>query len=73
MKIIIHINDKVRPEVALEKVRDVILGGRVSNDNAGKQYCWVTTFGSNGHKKTVVYSKGHRKGSETESFYVSKR
>lgn len=71
MKLIINITDSVEPEIALTLVRNVILGGRVSKNKVGEQFCWVTTFkSSNG--EFVVYSKGHRKGSETESFYVSK-
>ncbi len=71
MKIIVNIDD-VDEIKALSLVSDVIRGGKVSRNTAGKQYCWVTIFGSNGQEKIVVSNKGKRKGSDTESFYIYK-
>lgn len=45
MKVEIDIRDDIKPELALECVKQVIRGGKISEGENGKMYyCWVTIF-----------------------------
>ena len=45
MRIHLDIRNDIPPTIALECVKQVIKGGRISN--GGKSYCYVTTFDTN--------------------------
>lgn len=70
-KIIITLGNKVNPAVATSLVSSVLDDGKISKNKSGKQYCWVTSFETK-YGKFVVFNKGRRKGSETDSFIVTK-
>ena len=53
-RINIQIRDGIDPAVAVQRVADVMRGGRVSSNN--KYYCWVSRFTDD----TVVYTRGPR-------------
>ena len=50
----IQIRDGIDPAQAVQRVADVMRGGRISGDE--KYYCWVSTFTDG----TVVYVRGPR-------------
>lgn len=61
MKIEIEIRDDIGPELALEAVKQVIAGGRISQGEKGKMYyCWATSFSSN-IGKIIVSTRQYRK------------
>lgn len=62
-KIHITIEDDIAPEIALECVKKVVEGGRVSG--YGKRYCWATIF-TNG---IIVVTKDRTK---SDCFLVRK-
>jgi hypothetical protein len=55
MKIHIDIRDDIKPEIALERVKQVIKGGRVSKNNT--MYCFMSIFGDNITVVTREYRK----------------
>lgn len=61
MKVEIDIRDDIKPEIALECVKQVIRGGKVSAGENGKMYyCWATTFDTP-LGELVVYTRQYRK------------
>ena len=61
MKVEIDIRDNIKPEIALECVKQVIQGGKVSvGENRKMYYCWATTFGTP-LGELVVYTRQYRK------------
>lgn len=61
MKVEIDIRDDIKPEIALECVKQVILGGKVSAGENGKMYySWATTFDTP-LGELVVYTRQYRK------------
>ena len=63
-RINIQIRDGIDPAQAVQRVADVMRGGRVSDNN--RYYCWVSTF-SDG---TVVYVRGPSKAIATSDSFV---
>ena len=65
MKIEIDIRNDIKPEMALEAVKQVVKNGKISNgENGKKYYCWATTFDcsdTSGDYKMVVYTRQYRK------------
>lgn len=57
MRIHIDIRNDIPPTIALECVKQVIKGGRISN--GGKSYCYVTTFDTN-VGEVCVATREHR-------------
>lgn len=61
MKVEIDIRDGIKPEIALECVKQVIQGGKVSRGENGKMYyCWATTFHTLSDE-LIVYTRQYRK------------
>lgn len=61
MKVEIDIRDGIKPEIALECVKRVIQGGKISVGENGKMYyCWATTFDTP-LGELVVYTRQYRK------------
>ena len=61
MKVEIDIRDEIPVELAIETVRQVVHGGRVSTGEKGKMYyCWATTFDTS-IGDLVVYTRQYRK------------
>lgn len=61
MKVEIDIRDEIPVELAIEAVRQVVQGGRVSTGEKGKMYyCWATSFSSN-IGNIVVSTRQYRK------------
>lgn len=58
MRIHLDIRNDIPPTIALECVKQVIKGGRISN--GGKSYCYVTTFDTNVGEVRVA-TREHRK------------
>ena len=58
MRIYLDIRDDIKPETALECVKQVVEAGKISND--GKSYCWLTTF-SDGKEELIVCTRPYRK------------
>lgn len=69
MKVEIDIRDDIKPDIALECVKQVVASGKISRDGKGKlYYCWITTFGTP-LGKIIVFTRGNRKN---DCFVVSK-
>ena len=61
MRIEIDIQDGISPGLALEVVKQVVHGGKISNDTKGKPYyCWATTFNT-GEGLIGVFTRDKRK------------
>ena len=70
-KIIITIEDDVEPRLAVEMVKQVIEGGKVSEDMKGrKYYCWGTLLEYKGDKFFV--ETRHTRNENIASFLVQK-
>lgn len=70
MRIEIDIRDDIKPEIALECVKQVVRRGKISVGEKGKMYyCWATIFTSD-PGEIVVSTRQYRKN---DCFLVTKR
>lgn len=70
-KIIITIEDDIKPDLAVRLVEQVVKDGRISQDTKGrKYYCWGQLF-ETGDGEMVVYTRKTR-NENTASFVVQK-
>ena len=74
-RIIINIEGDISDEKAIDLVKQVVKGGRVSVNTKGiKHYCWCTTWESPGRheERHVVFVNRKKKGQTSDSFNVWK-
>ncbi len=61
-KIQIEIRDDIPPALALDAVRHVVEGGKISTGEKGKKYyCWATVFTTTDLNKIMVATRQYRK------------
>ena len=70
-KIIITIEDDIKPELAMAVAKRMIGMGKVSEDTKGnKYYCWATLFDTEAGKVAAYTRKTRNK--DTSSILISK-